>query len=190
MTAAGPGAAELDAAELDAAERELGVSFPAEYRAHLLAGSPGRAVFRPYRSAAGWTWGGALPTRIDLLAEPFPHPDSYAEADLALDAREPRPGDFAEGQAHLAAWRAWDLECEEWEGRKTAGAVVLEEHGCGFATLLAVTGPLAGTVWWDGRATCDRIVPLSTDHLGGAGPVTFGAWVGPGSWELLPPGWS
>ncbi|MFJ9342817.1 hypothetical protein ACIRP0_26495 [Streptomyces sp. NPDC101733] len=98
------------------------MSFPAEYRAHLPAGSPGRAVFRPCRSAAGRTFGGALPTRIDLLAEPFPHPDSFAEADLALDAREPWPEDFAEERSHLPAWRAWDLEREEREDRKTAGA--------------------------------------------------------------------
>ncbi|MEH0532679.1 hypothetical protein QBA75_39190 [Streptomyces stelliscabiei] len=65
----------------------------------------------------------------------------------------------------------------------------MQEHGCGFSTLLAVTGPLAGTVWWDGRATCDRIVPLSPDHLGGARPVRFAEWLRHGSWALLPPDW-
>ncbi|MDN3025622.1 hypothetical protein [Streptomyces sp. S.PB5] len=72
---------------------------------------------------------------------------------------------------------------------RTAGAVVVQEHGCGFATLLALTGPLAGTLWWDGRATCDLILPLSPDHVRGARPVTFGEWLGRDSWELLPPGW-
>lgn len=67
--------------------------------------------------------------------------------------------------------------------------MVVQEHGCGFSTLLAVTGPLAGTVWWDGRATCDRIVPLSLDHLGGARPVRFAEWLRHGSWALLPPDW-
>ncbi len=66
---------------------------------------------------------------------------------------------------------------------------MLQEHGCGFSTLLAVTGPLAGTVWWDGRSTCDLIVPLSLDHAGSARPATFGEWLRHDSWELLPPGW-
>ncbi|MEU5891291.1 hypothetical protein ABZ835_31235 [Streptomyces sp. NPDC047461] len=89
----------------------------------------------------------------------------------------------------MAAWRPWAAEADDFEDRKTAGAIVVQEHGCGFATLLALTGPLAGTVWWDGRATCDLIVPLSLDHLRGARPVTFGEWLGRSSWDLLPPGW-
>ncbi len=52
-----------------------------------------------------------------------------------------------------------------------------------------LSGPLVGTVWWDGRATCDRIVPLSLDHDGGARPVRFGEWLSHGSWALLPSDW-
>ncbi|GAA0328736.1 hypothetical protein GCM10009540_55710 [Streptomyces turgidiscabies] len=72
---------------------------------------------------------------------------------------------------------------------KTAGSVVLQEYGCGFSTLLVLAGPPAGTVWWDGRATCDRIVPLSLDHVDGARPIHFGEWLRHGSWALLPPDW-
>jgi hypothetical protein len=89
--------------------------------------------------------------------EPFAHPDSYAEADRALDEREPDRADFADDETFDRAWQAWDTECEAAEDRKTAGAIVIEEHGCGFSTLLAITGPLAGTLWWDARATCGRI---------------------------------
>ncbi|EFE77860.1 predicted protein [Streptomyces filamentosus NRRL 15998] len=61
------------------------------------------------------------------------------------------------------------------------------ETSCGFATPRALTGPLAGTVWWDGRATCDLIVPLSLDHAGGGRPAAFCEWLGRDSWDLLPP---
>ncbi|MFC9499255.1 hypothetical protein ACFT0D_33410, partial [Streptomyces sp. NPDC056982] len=91
--------------------------------------------------------------------------------------------------AFSEAMSAWNAECWEFDERKTAGSVVAKEHGCGFATLLVITGPLNGTLWWDGRATCDLIVPLSLDHSGGARPVTFGEWLGRDSWDLLPPGW-
>ncbi|MFD7031457.1 SMI1/KNR4 family protein [Streptomyces sp. NPDC059917] len=175
--------------ELATAERELGVSFPAAYRAHLQEAEPTTAVFRPRRTEWGWDWGADRMTPARLLPVPFPHPDSYVDADAELDAREPRPEDFADERAHAEAWRAWDRECEVFEDRKTAGSVILQDNGCGFSTLLAVTGPLAGTVWWDGRATCDLIVPLSLDHAGGARPVTFEEWLRHDSWDLLPPGW-
>jgi hypothetical protein len=179
----------LTAAEVAEAERELRVSFPAEYRAYLLEVSAGGAVSRLARTERGWWWENNRNTLPESLSAPFAHPDSYAAEDDELGDREPRVEDFADGSSYEAAWQAWDDECAVFEDRKTAGAVVVQEHGCGFATLLALTGPLAGTVWWDGRATCDRIEPLSLDHSRGARPVTFGAWLGRSSWDLLPPGW-
>lgn len=179
----------LTEVELTMAENELGVSFPAAYRALLMEANPAKRVLGPCRKERGWDWGSDRSTPAELLALPFPHPDSYVGADAELAAREPRREDFTDEQAHADAWQAWDRECEDFEDRRTAGAVVLQEHGCGLSTLLAVTGPLAGTVWWDGRATCDLIVPLSLDHAGGARPVTFGEWLRHDSWDLLPPGW-
>ncbi|MCX5008836.1 hypothetical protein OHB05_40645 [Streptomyces sp. NBC_00638] len=111
---------------------------------------------------------------------------THAEADDELTAREPQAEAFGDEAAHLAAW---DDEAGRFEDLKTAGAIVVQEHGCGFSTLLALTGPLADTVWWDGRATCDQIVPLSLDHIGGARPVRFSEWIEHGSWALLPPDW-
>ncbi|MGN9790566.1 SMI1/KNR4 family protein [Streptomyces sp. OZ13] len=179
----------LTEVELAMAESELGVSFPQAYRVYLMEAKPAKRVLRPCRKEWGWDWGAGSPAPAELLGLPFPHPDSYVTADAELDAREPRPEDFADEQAHEEAWQAWDDECGDFEDRKTAGAVVLQEHGCGFSTLLAVTGPLAGTVWWDGRATCDLIVPLSLDHAGSARPATFDEWLRHDSWDMLPPGW-
>lgn len=179
----------LTGAEVGEAERELGVSFPAEYRAYLLEVSAGGVVFPLERTERGWWWAGNGDTRRDLLPVPFPHPDSYVQADDELMDRWPRAEDFPDEASFGAAWRPWAAEADEFEDRKTAGAIRIQEHGCGFSTLLALAGPLAGTVWWDGRATCDRIAPLSLDHIRGAPPITFGEWLGRSSWDLLPPGW-
>ncbi|MFD0359082.1 SMI1/KNR4 family protein [Streptomyces sp. NPDC127110] len=173
--------------EVADAERALRVRFPAEYRAYLRG--PDTGGFGVVRTEDGWRWPGDDQLRRDLLSEPFPHPDSYVAADTALWEAEPREEDFDDPAALTAAWNAWDAECEEFEDGRTAGAMRLQEHGCGFSTLLAVTGPLAGTMWWDGRASCDLIVPLSLDHPGGGRPATFGEWLGRDSWDLLPPGW-
>ncbi|MEV7030135.1 SMI1/KNR4 family protein [Streptomyces sp. NPDC093272] len=128
-------------------------------------------------------------TQSNSVAIPFPHPDSYVESDDELMAREPQAEAFEDDAVYRTAWRAWADEADRFEDLKTAGAVVIQEHGCGFATLLALTGSLAGTVWWDGRATCDRIVPLSLDHVTGARPIQFAEWLDHGSWALLPPDW-
>ncbi|OIJ69806.1 SMI1/KNR4 family protein [Streptomyces mangrovisoli] len=151
--------------------------------------SSGGAVARLEKTDNGWWWADNSARRRDLLPLPFPHPDSYAEADDEFFRRLPRAEDYADEDAFAGPMDAWNAEYWEFDERKTAGAVVVEEHGCGFATLLVITGPLAGTLWWDGRATCDLIIPLSLDHAGGARPVTFGEWLGRSSRDLLPPGW-
>ncbi|MFE2825178.1 SMI1/KNR4 family protein [Streptomyces sp. NPDC059271] len=179
----------LTEVEIVEAERELGVTFPEEYRAYLREVSAGGTLSRLERTGRSWWWAGNDERRRGLLATPFPHPDSYAEADEEQTAREPQPESFEDDTAYRTAWRAWADEADRFEDLKTAGAVVMQEHGCGFSTLLALTGPLAGTVWWDGRATCDRIVPLSLDHVSGARPIAFGEWLEHGSWALLPPDW-
>ncbi|MFG2816594.1 SMI1/KNR4 family protein [Streptomyces sp. NPDC048410] len=186
LQAVSPGPdAPLTEAEVAEAERELGVSFPEDYRAYLREVSAGGALLRLERTSRGWWWAGNDEGRRELLGTAFPHPDSYAEAESELLAREPQ----AEACENDEARSAWDDEADRFEDLKTAGAIVIQEHGCGFSTLLALTGPLSGTVWWDGRATCDRIVPLSLDHPDGARPVHFGEWLNHGSWALLPPGW-
>lgn len=179
----------LTEGEVADAEAQLGVRFPREYRRYLLRVSAGGALARLHRTADGWWWEGKGGMRRDLLSAPFPHPDSYRDAGAELDRREPRTGDYPDDAAFARAWSAWDEACEEFEDRKTAGAVAVQEHGCGFSTLLAITGPLADTMWWDGRATCDLILPLSLDHADGARPVTFDEWLPRDSWDLLPPGW-
>ena len=177
--------AEVESAEVEA---ELGVGFPHEYRRYLLQVSAGGAVAQLARTESGWWWAGNDARWRDLLSLPFPHPDSYEDVDDELHRRLPQAEDYPNEEAFWEAMSSWNVESWEFEERKTAGAVVAKEHGCGFATLLVITGPLAGTLWWDGRASCELIIPLSLDHAGGARAVTFGEWLGRKSWDLLPPG--
>ena len=163
------------------AETELGIAFPEEYREHLLRVSAGGEVRRLYRSTAGWGRQDDSDTNHGLLTTPFPHPDSYRAHSDDLDAREPREEDFPDYAAHQEAWRIWDAECGVFEEHRTAGAVFVQENGCGFSTLLVVTGPYRGTMWFDARATCDRILPLRLDGQA----VTFADWLGRNSTDLL-----
>ncbi|MGW2278883.1 SMI1/KNR4 family protein [Streptomyces sp. NPDC001770] len=173
----------LSEAEVREAEAELGITLPEQYREYLLSRSAGGAVNRLRRTGAGWGWEGDGATNYALLSTPFPHPDSYRDHEDALNAREPEPEHFAGVGAHGEAWARWDAEYEVLQERKTSGAVFVQDNGCGFATLLVVTGPLRGSLWFDGRATCDRILPLTLDGR----PVSFLEWLGRESMDLL--GW-
>ncbi|WMX45771.1 SMI1/KNR4 family protein [Streptomyces roseicoloratus] len=164
----------LGEAEVREAEAGLGITFPGEYRDHLLRGGAGRRIKPLWRGPQGWGWYGDSDTNYELLTEPFPHPDSYAAYGDELDDREPPRED-------QEAWQAWDDECGVLQERMTAGAVYLQEGGCGFHTLLVVSGPHRGEMWFDSRATCDRILPL---RLRGR-PVTFADWVDHGM-NLVP----
>ncbi len=163
------------------AETELGITFPDEYRDHLLRNNAGGAVCRLRRSAAGWGWYGDASTNYGLLTTPFPHPDSYRDDQDELDDREPLEENFPDHAAYRSAWKNWDAEYEVFQERRTSGAVYIQENGCGFSTLLVVTGPHRGTIWFDGRATCDKIILLNLYNR----PVSFAEWLGRSSMEML-----
>ncbi|WP_327707859.1 SMI1/KNR4 family protein [Streptomyces sp. NBC_00464] len=173
----------LSETEICEAEAELGIAFPDQYRAYLLRRSAGGAVNRLRRSVAGWGWQGDSDTNYGLLTTAFPHPDSYRAEEEELDARTPSAGDYPDESAYRAAWQQWDAEYEVFQERKTSGAVFIQDNGCGFATLLVVTGPLRGSLWFDGRASCDRILPLQLDGR----PVSFVEWLTRHSMDLV--GW-
>ncbi|MEV5506182.1 SMI1/KNR4 family protein [Streptomyces orinoci] len=177
----GSSPAPLSEAEIREAEAELGITFPDQYREYLLRQSAGGTVNRLRRTAAGWGWCGDTTTNYALLTSAFPDPDSYRAYEEELDAREPLKENFPDHDTYQEAWKQWDAEYEVFQERRTSGAVFIQENGCGFSTLLIVTGPHRGTMWFDGRATCDRILPL---NLGGQ-PVSFGDWLGRSSMDLL-----
>jgi hypothetical protein len=173
--------APLSEAQVCEAEAELGIAFPVEYREYLLRQGAGGAINRLRRTAAGWGWQGDSSTNYGLLTIAFPHPDSYRAYEDELDGREPLEENFPDHDAYQQAWKQWDAEYEVFQEHKTSGAVFIQENGCGFSTLLVVTGPHRGTMWFDSRATCDQILPL---YLGGR-PVSFTDWRGRNSMDLL-----
>ncbi|MER5895510.1 SMI1/KNR4 family protein [Streptomyces sp. NPDC001876] len=173
----------LSEAEICEAEVELGIAFPDQYREYLLRQDAGGAVNRLCRSATGWGWHGDSDTNYDLLTTAFPHPDSYRAYEDELVAREPLTEDFPNPNAYQAACEQWNAEYEVFQERKTSGAVFIQDNGCGFSTLLVVTGPHHGSLWFDGRATCDQILPLNLDDQ----PVSFTDWLARRSMDLV--GW-
>ncbi|WP_328497890.1 SMI1/KNR4 family protein [Streptomyces sp. NBC_00414] len=173
----------LSEAEIREAEAELGIPFPGEYREWLLRHDVDSRVNRLRRAAEGWGWQGDSSTNYGLLTAAFPHPDSYRGYQDELDAREPLRENHARDDAYRAAWAQWDAEYEVFQERRTSGAVFIQENGCGFSTLLVVTGPHRGTMWFDARATCDRILPMKRNGQ----PVSFGSWLGRNSMDLV--GW-
>lgn len=176
-------AAPLSEAEICEAEAELGIAFPDQYREYLLRQDADDAVRRLCRSAAGWGWHGDSDTNYDLLTTAFPHPASYRAYEDELIARDPLTEDFPDHAAYRAACEQWNAEYEVFQERKTSGAVFVQENGCGFSTLLVVTGPHHGSLWFDGRATCDQILPLNLDDQ----PVSFTDWLARRSMDLV--GW-
>ncbi|TXS13055.1 SMI1/KNR4 family protein, partial [Streptomyces sp. ms191] len=98
---------------------------------------------------------------------------SYRAYEDDLDDREPMEKDFADGAAFQAAWDDWDNEYGVHQERKTAGAVYIQEHGCGFSTLLVVTGPpfrSSGRIRSQVARPSNHIVPR-------CGPVSFAEWI-------------
>ncbi|MFF3109911.1 SMI1/KNR4 family protein [Kitasatospora sp. NPDC057904] len=169
-----PLAAPLSEEQVAEAERQFGITFPADYRAFLTTVSAGTDWPRQLcRGETGWYWAGDRQTRPALLAEPFPDHDTALAASDDFWDNPLREEDFEDPAAFRAALAAWNDEAEAIEDARTAGAVCLTENGCGFATWLVVTGPDRGTMWFDGRATCDRLNPLLTDE---GRPATFGEW--------------
>ncbi|MFJ5923919.1 SMI1/KNR4 family protein [Kitasatospora sp. NPDC092948] len=155
------------------AEAEFGVTFPSEYRDYLLQVSAGGwFVFELRRTAEGWRWDGHG-TDYTRLHLPFPdHDTALALSDERYEALQNLP-DSADPEEHDQALWAARLAWDEAEAARTAGLVTLTDDGCGFSTGLVLGGPYRGTVWFDGRATCDRLNPLLNDA---DRPAGFAEW--------------
>jgi hypothetical protein len=141
-------------AELLAAERRLGVTLPGEYRGFLLeAGAfgtgPGYGLMR-------LTAGDG--ERTGKLRRPF-------NPDVAPLLRQ---WDEAAGNARRE---------EALDEQLTAGKLRICHHGCGYYTLLVVTGPERGNLWEDMLAGDGGMAPTGhPDRTGDGGRTTFGRW--------------
>jgi hypothetical protein len=154
--------------QLRAAERRLGTELPEEYRAFLLEVGAGGAgpdyglfpIRPPEPDAPPVTDHCALPFRSELTAE--------------LEREEPQRADYPDDDAFFAAYAAWDVRRDELHDAFTERTLCISHQGCGYYSLLAVTGPLRGTMWNDIRAIGEGVVPV--EPRGRTGHVSFAQW--------------
>ena len=146
---------------VQALEADLGVSLPEEYRSFLLCVGAGGAgpdygLMTPVLGDGGWQWRGiglafpGQPTTAEFAGRPFVAEALQSELD-ALETQEPQKDAFATDDAFRRAFAAWDARYEELSDAQEAGAVFLSEQGCGYTSLLVMTGPHRGAIWEDLR---------------------------------------
>ncbi|MCX4779850.1 SMI1/KNR4 family protein [Streptomyces sp. NBC_01264] len=159
--------------QLRALEADLGVGLPEQYRSFLLRVGSGGAgphygLMTPVLSDGAWQWLGiglryaAQSTTAEFAGRPF-----VAEAlrqELAvLETREPVKEAFEADDAFRLAYAAWDARYEELHDAQEAGAVFLSEQGCGYTSLMVMTGPHRGAIWEDLRPMDRGIEPTGQD---------------------------
>ncbi|MFG2116949.1 hypothetical protein ACGFRB_30645 [Streptomyces sp. NPDC048718] len=85
-------------------------------------------------------------------------PDLQPELDT-LDTEEPDRDAFADDESFRRVYAPWEARYDELYDAQEAGAVFLSDQGCGFTTLLVMTGPHQGAVWQDLRPMDEGIKP-------------------------------
>ncbi len=86
---------------------------------------------------------------------------------------EPTPDAFANAEEFGRAYQQRDARHDELRDELFDGTLHLSGQGCGYYTVLAVTGPEAGTVWDDVEALGEGVAPK---HRAGAERLTFAQW--------------
>ncbi|MFJ5780229.1 SMI1/KNR4 family protein [Streptomyces sp. NPDC093094] len=159
--------------QLRALEADLGIDLPAQYRSFLLhvgggGAGPDYGLMTPTLGSTGWQWLGpglvfpAQSTAAELAGRPFVAEALGSELE-ALEAQEPTSDVFAADDEFRRAHAAWDARYEELYDAQEAGAVYLSEQGCGYASLLVMTGPHRGDIWEDLRPADRGIEPTGYD---------------------------
>ncbi|WP_406114444.1 SMI1/KNR4 family protein [Streptomyces sp. NBC_01014] len=159
--------------QLQALEADLGVGLPAQYRSFLLhvaggGAGPDYGLMTPALSEGGWQWRGigltfsAQPTTAAFAGRPFVAEALQGEL-AALEAQEPEKDAFAADEEFRRAYTAWDTRYDELYDAQEAGAVFLSEQGCGYVSLLVMTGPHRGAIWEDLRPMDRGIEPTGHD---------------------------
>lgn len=158
--------------QLRSLEADLGVGLPEQYRSFLLRVGGGGAgpyygLMTPVVGDGRWQWLGiglryaAQPTTAEFAGRPFAAEALQREL-AGLETQEPAKEAFATDDAFRQAYGAWDARYEELNDAQEAGAVFLSEQGCGYASLVVMTGSHRGAIWDDLRPMDGGIV--STGH--------------------------
>ncbi|WUD70461.1 SMI1/KNR4 family protein [Streptomyces sp. NBC_00510] len=163
----------MEAEQLRSLETALGVELPTQYRSFLLyvgagGAGPDYGLMTPVLGDRGWQWCGVglaypgQPTTAGFAGRPFVAEALQKELD-ALDAQEPKAEAYATDDAFHQAFTAWDTRYEELYDAQEAGVVFLSEQGCGYSSLLVMTGQHRGAVWEDQRPADCGIVATGHD---------------------------
>jgi hypothetical protein len=155
------------------AEEQFGIEFPEDYRQYLLRVSAGGRVRKLQFDGSRWDWDGASYRCHDQLHVPFPDHDSALAASEDAWASRPQREDYVSDAAYRTAHGDWYENADALEDARATGAIFLTDDGCGYYTLLVVSGPMRGTMWFDGRAATERLNPLLDDDGQAA---TFAEW--------------
>ncbi|WP_037617309.1 SMI1/KNR4 family protein [Streptomyces aureus] len=159
--------------QLRSLEADLGLGLPEEYRSFLLlvgggGAGPEYGLMTPVLVDGGWTWCGpgltypAQPTTAAIARAPFAAEALQGQLDVH-ETHVPRQDAFASEEEFRRACAAWVARRDELEDAQEAGAVFLTQKGCGYASLLVMTGPHRGAVWEDMRAADEGIGPTVHD---------------------------
>ncbi|MER7792515.1 SMI1/KNR4 family protein [Streptomyces sp. NPDC097640] len=159
--------------QLEAVEKRFGAGLPQEYRTFLLEVGAGGAgpeyglfpIKPPGPDTPPASGHCALPFRPALMAELEDH-------ECAEPTRADHPD--ADDDAFAAVYAAWDARHDELLDALTEGTLCIGHQGCGYYSLLVVTGPLSGTMWDDARAVREGVVPV--ELIRKTGHVSFAEW--------------
>ncbi|MFE5872779.1 SMI1/KNR4 family protein [Streptomyces roseifaciens] len=165
----------LTQAELEEAERERGVRLPEEYWTLLQEVGAGDAgpdcgIF-PLRP-------GTTSNKPPVEARDEPFRPEVAALFAQHQENEPTRDGFTSDEGFAQACQDWDTRDDELREEMFTGTIHLSEQGCGYYTVLAVTGPEAGTLWDDVQALGEGIAPK---RHAGTGRLTFAQWYLTGS---------
>ncbi|MCW3840922.1 SMI1/KNR4 family protein [Micromonospora yasonensis] len=157
----------LSPAELAEVEAQVEVELPEEYRSYLLQISRGGVHPLPELRRVDGRWRWLLPYCGDDVANgldrPFPHTEAWNWPDSSEP--EPLPEDYPTQEEYEAAEREWWRDkvgfADEWA--ITQGTLVVHDRGCGFQTLLVVSGAARGTMWFDDRCVDGPVRPVLDD---------------------------
>lgn len=163
----------LSETQVRQAEEQFGIEFPEDYRQYLLRVSAGGRVRKLRSDGSRWDWEGARYRDHDKLHVPFPDHDSALAASEHAWESKPERKDHPSDAAYRNAHDAWQETVYATEAARVTGVVFLHDDGCGFYTLLVVSGPMRGTMWFDGRASSERLNALLNDDRRAA---TFAEW--------------
>jgi hypothetical protein len=155
-----------------ALEAALGTGLPAAYRGFLRqvgagGAGPDYGLLTPVEADGDWQWRAeglaysGLPVRAEYAGRPFLAESRQHELD-ALEEAEPERAAFADPEEFRRAYADWDRRYETLYTAQTEGAVFLSEQGCGYSSLLVMTGPHRGTIWHDARPADRGVVPAGT----------------------------